>query len=333
MDRKDFVFSSSAVRSLESKLLTKEEFDRMIDAADLEQAVKVLQETVYSEGFSRIDRPEDYDKALSYELEKFYREIETITPNQDIIDIATLKYDNHNMKVLFKDHIMGTDNFDLIYPMGTIDVQDVSEEASEGRRKELDNQLQGLATDAVYTYSDTLNLQDVDLAVERRFYTSLLDFAEETDVKMIEDYANDYIDFSNIIALFRMQNQNRDPSFIEKVITTSGYIYKDEIIAMYNNSIDEIVRRFRNARIGKRLVKGFEEYQETGRLSSFEKEFDNHLMDMARDAKFISHGPEVIFAYLISKEMEIKNLRIVLVSKLNQLSPESIRERLRDIYV
>jgi len=56
-------------------------------------------------------------------------------------------------------------------------------------------------------------------------------------------------------------------------------------------------------------------------------------MDMARDAKFISHGPEVIFAYLISKEMEIKNLRIVLVSKLNKLSPESIRERLREYFM
>lgn len=333
MQENEFVYSSTAVRSLESKLLTSEQLDRMIEAPNLEGAVRILQETIYTDGFSKIDRPEDYEKALSYELKKLYDTMDTISPYQMLIDIIELKYDSHNMKILFKDHIMGTDNSDIISPLGRIIVKDASQVAEQGQRKELDKMLDGLATEAVYGYGESLNPQSVDLTIDKRFYNKLIDFADETDVEMIETYAQDYIDFSNLITLFRMQKQNRDLDYARGVIVASGSIDREEIIDNFNDPVELIVSKYKNKNIGKRLVKGLAEYEATGSIAAFEKEFDNHLMDLAKTTKFKSFGPEVIFAYLISREMEIKNIRIILVSKLNGLSPALIRERLRDIYV
>ena len=45
------------------------------------------------------------------------------------------------------------------------------------------------------------------------------------------------------------------------------------------------------------------------------------------------YGPEIIFAYVHAKEIEIKNLRIALVGRANGLSPDFIKERLRETYV
>ena len=56
-------------------------------------------------------------------------------------------------------------------------------------------------------------------------------------------------------------------------------------------------------------------------------------MDFAKASKAVTYGPEVLLAYLISKEQEIKNLRIIFISKLNGLSKEFTKDRLREAYV
>ena len=81
------------------------------------------------------------------------------------------------------------------------------------------------------------------------------------------------------------------------------------------------------------LVEGLEAFRRTGRLTEFEKIADNDIMRLHESSKSIVFGPEPIFSYLFAKETEIKVLRIIMVSKINKLSPEVIRERLRDLYV
>jgi V/A-type H+-transporting ATPase subunit C len=56
-------------------------------------------------------------------------------------------------------------------------------------------------------------------------------------------------------------------------------------------------------------------------------------MKLIRDAKYVTFGPEPILAYIYAKESEIKNLRIIMVGKINNIPSEVIRERLREVYV
>lgn len=60
---------------------------------------------------------------------------------------------------------------------------------------------------------------------------------------------------------------------------------------------------------------------------------DNYLIELIKPSLTINFGPEPLFSYVLAKEAEIKILRIIMVSKLNKLSPDAIRERLRDLYV
>lgn len=333
MHRDEFVFSSTAIRSMESKLLTKEQFDRMVDAEWIEGALRVLQESAYADHFSKINRPEDYNQAILAALTELYETVKDLTPDMSVVEIVELKYDAHNMKVLFKDHVMGTDNENLIYPMGKIRVAHVSAKAERGDRKSIDEQLGGMATEAVYEYGDTLDPQAVDFAVDKRFYKWVLETAENSDIDLLKDYARDFVDFSNLITLFRTQRQGRTQDYLRKVITHSGNIDKDEIISLFNEPVSAIADKYKRASIGDRLQKANNAYEANGSLAVFEKELDNHMMDLVKGVKFIAFGPEVIFAYMLAREIEIKNIRIVLVSKLNKLSPEFIRGRLRDVYV
>ena len=56
-------------------------------------------------------------------------------------------------------------------------------------------------------------------------------------------------------------------------------------------------------------------------------------MNYMKDSKFITSGAMPVLAYIYAKENEIKQVRTIMVGKLNSISEEVIRERLRDAYV
>jgi V/A-type H+-transporting ATPase subunit C len=131
----------------------------------------------------------------------------------------------------------------------------------------------------------------------------------------------------------RLKKLGKDIQFLSDVLIENGNIDSEEIAIIYIESPDTMVMKFKNSRISKWLKNGLEAYNSSGRISAFEKSMDNHLIDLIKESKSVVFGPEPIFAYLVAKEMEIKVLRIIMVSKLNNISPQAIRERLRELYV
>ena len=60
---------------------------------------------------------------------------------------------------------------------------------------------------------------------------------------------------------------------------------------------------------------------------------DNYIMDYMKEAKLKALTIEAIVAYIYAKKTEFKNIRIIFTGKLNGISPERIKERLRESYV
>ena len=56
-------------------------------------------------------------------------------------------------------------------------------------------------------------------------------------------------------------------------------------------------------------------------------------MRYIKDAKYVPFGPEAAAAFLLAKESEIKNLRMILTGKIAGTPKEVISERLRETYV
>ena len=60
---------------------------------------------------------------------------------------------------------------------------------------------------------------------------------------------------------------------------------------------------------------------------------DNLVMHLVREATRVVSGPEIGLAYLIAREMEIKNIRVILTSRRNGLSQTQAREMTRINYL
>lgn len=301
----------------------------MIESETCEEVLKLLSETEYSQDMTDIQNSRDYEKILKRETERVFSLVRNMSKNKEVVDILSLKYDYHNLKVLIKSKVFEKDNTNLLMNAGTIDITKFK---TKSETQSLDLPEEILEAIVEIKKEENLTPQKIDIIVEKYYFKNLVNLSKKIDVKVITDYVKGLIDFQNIITLFRVQKQNRDAKFLDSVIFEGGTISKDKIVASLNDSSETILNKFKKEKLGPYLVKGVEVFNETKRLSEFEKISDNYLMELNKESKYIVFGPEPLFTYLVAKEREINAIRLIMVSKINNISSEKIRERLRDTY-
>lgn len=333
MDRMDYVQSVTRTRVLETRLLSRARIERMVDAKDMEEVFKILGETEYSNVMAGINRAEDYEKILSSELKRVYELMYEMSKDKIVVDLMALKYDYHNLKVLVKEKILNQDFSDMYTPISTTDFNQLKVNYLSGNQKEIEPRFREALEAVEKDYDENQDPQRIDILLDRFYFNHLYDLALETDIPLFKKYVKDLIDFTNIKTLIRVKKQKKDMKFLEEVLIQNGNISKEELVLSLNDPIEVITHKYRNYDISPEMKKGLEIYQNTGRLSELEKLMDNYLMELNKPSKYIHFGPEPLFSYIVAKETEIKVLRIIMVSKINRLSPEEIRERLRDLYV
>lgn len=333
MDRMDFIQGVTRTRVLETRLLSKTKIDRMIEAKDIGEVFKTLNETEYSNAVAGITRNEDYENILSHELKRVYKLMREISKDQIVVDLMALKYDYHNLKVLVKEKILNKDFSHLYIPIECTDFKTIKDGFLEGNLKNIEPVYREAIEAVLKDFEITKDPQRIDLIFDKFYFEHLYKMAVDTDIELFVNYVKDMIDFINIKSSIRLKKQGKDIAFFEDVLLSNGNIDKDAILFALNDSIESMINKFKNSRISSSLIKGLEAYKATNRLSDLEKYMDNYLMEINQPSKFVNFGPEPIFSYIVAKEAEIKTLRIIMVSKLNKLSPDATRERVRDLYV
>ena len=331
MDRMDYGQSVVTIRILEKRLLTRNRLERMIEAQTPEEVLKLLGETEYSQDMADIHGSQDYEIILKRETERVFSIVRNMIKNTGIVDILSLKYDYHNLKVLLKSKITGKDFSSLLMQAGTINASKFKAKF-ESQSNDLPQEIMEAIAEVQKDFEENHNPQRIDIIVDKHYFRNLSRLAKEIDVKVITDYVEGLIDFQNMITLFRVQKQKRDARFLETVIFEGGTISKSKIVASINDNTDTILNKFKKEKLGTYLVKGLEAFSETKRLSELEKISDNYLMELNKESKYVVFGPEPLFTYLVAKEREINAVRMIMVSKINNISSDKIRERLRETY-
>ena len=130
----------------------------------------------------------------------------------------------------------------------------------------------------------------------------------------------------------RIKKQNKGRDFVGEVIFEGGDIDSSKLISLINESPENIMSKLQSTIYSDLIKEGFEGYIATESASLLEKLSDNYIMDLMKNSKLVTFGPERLLSYIYAKETEIKVIRIIMVGKLNNIAEEVIRERLRDIY-
>jgi len=170
----------------------------------------------------------------------------------------------------------------------------------------------------------TIDLKVLKYAVKEREFSALTENMEKALKEIIETFP-----------------KTNDPQLIDIIL--DKYCYDEVLSSAEETKSDFIINYVRmqidtiNLKTYVRLkdifLEGTEALQETGMFTTLEKLLDNKLIQHVKYAKYVPFGIEPLAGYLIAKDNEIKIARIILAGKLAGISPELIRERVRETYV
>jgi len=333
MDKTIYAQAVSRIRAMENRLLDSTKINRMIESSTADEAMKVLQETEYGEFMGSVKRVEDYEILLSEELKRVYSLMYEISPEKLIVDILSLKYDYHNAKVLIKAKILNKDYDYLLIPVGTTNVDILKNSIYTDNYIDLNNYMREAIEKALASYELEHDPQKIDIYIDRYLYKEMLKLANKLDDTFMVGYIQKMIDITNIKTFLRVKNQKKEKDFLNEVLIKGGKIDLDIFRDYYNDSNENFMNRISHTDYFDILRDGLEKFNSSGSLNAFEKLFDNFIMKFIREAKYVSFGVEPLMAYVLAKETEIKIIRIIMVGKLNNVKPDVIRGRLRDVYV
>lgn len=333
MDSMEFTQVIPRLRVLETRLLDKAKIDRMIDGDSANEALKVLQESEYANVMTGVKRAEDYEEVLSKELKRVYELMYDASPSKSLIDLMSIKYDYHNIKVLLKGMFLNKDLSDMLIPVGKVNLSILKHSIDNNNLGDLPSAMRNGIEKTKEVFEGTKDPQQIDIILDNAMFEEMKEIAKGLDDRFVDKYVSALIDLTNLKTLLRVKKQNKNRDFLQEVIINGGAIDEDTLVALLNDAPENISNKLAFTNYNEIIKIGIEDYTKTDSASLLEKLVDNYIMDMMKEAKFIPFGVEPILAYVYAKETEIKVIRIIMVGKLNNISGEVIRERLRDIYV
>lgn len=333
MDAMQFTQALSRIWVLETRLLDKAKIERMIDSDSADNILRILGETEYSNVMTNVKRAADYEEILSLELKRVYKLVYEICPVKEIVDLFSLKYQYHNLKVILKGKFLNKDFSSMLIDLGNENLDELKRKIETDNYRGLKTPIQKAIEESVADFELTKDPQRIDIIVDKHMFKELEVIKNNLSYGFIDKIVNALIDLTNVRTLIRVKKQGKDKEFANEVLVSGGSISKSKLVALLNETPENILSKLSHSSYSTIIREGMESYIETGSVNLLEKTSDNYIMSLMRDAKLITFGPERILAYIYAKETEIKIIRIIMVGKLNNIAEEVIRERLRDVYV
>ena len=183
------------------------------------------------------------------------------------------------------------------------------------------------AQDAYDTLLHTRDGQLCDVIVDKAALDAIYAAGKAAEDDIIRDYAESVVAVADIKIAVRAQKTAKTAEFMKRAMADCSTISVNDLIRAAGSSM-EAIQEYLSGTVYAAGAKALEES-----TSAFERWCDNRIIETIKPQKYNSDSVGPIFAYAIARENEIKTVRIVLTGKQNDLPVDSIRERVREMYV
>lgn len=177
------------------------------------------------------------------------------------------------------------------------------------------------------------SLAGIENALDRFYYSSLIQLSETLPKEgaLFKDFLLKEVEILNILTLLRLKKAKFEKEVIKKFLILSGDKSKDARILSLANIEDfyGFSGALQKTEYKNVVAKGFEEFNKNGSLIALETELYKHLLK--RSALFMHQHPlsiDVILGYMFAKDIEVRNLRIIVKGKQLGLNEEFIESQL-----
>ena len=322
-----YVYEVTRVHMQERSLLSGHDIEQLIAAENSKDCCKILTD----KGWGAPELPANDPEAIfAYEWNKTWALITEMMEDLRPFNVFRVANDYHNLKAAIK--LAGSPNGDREFgayflPFGTIDAAVIRKAAEAFDFSSLPKGLAEAGREAYAALSQTQSGQACDVVIDRATLIAIDEEGKKSESQLLKRYAQLTVDTANIKAAVRCCLMKKDLPFIKTVIAPAGTLNIEKLAAAASKDLEAIFDCLK----GSAYADAVNELKQS--VPAFERWCDNQLIALIRPQKNNYFSLEPIAAFILGRENEIKMARLIVSAKVNNLSNEALRERLRDTYV
>lgn len=349
----EYIYSAARVSVLMAAVVGSERCARLVELKTAAEFFRALEEygvrmqAKPAEGghISEAAVLSDLENALTGVLSDAFSLVSHMAPQPKLFDFFRYPYDCHNLKAALKSSLRGTEPEMLLYPFGSVDAASsvsLASQREEARAMELlPAHMAAALFEAAELYSKTGDPQLIDVTLDRACYADMTELAQSYGCDFFVRLAETKVDITNLltaIRMLRMKGSHINFDYFKRMSLGYAKLGEDFFAPAFdaeNGSAESreelLVARLRSTPYSE-LADMLASSQGRPSLTFAEKQCDDYYMSTVKNAKNTLYGPEPLGAYIVAREYETRNLRIIAAGKLAGLRPETIKERLRSSY-
>jgi len=266
-------------------------------------------------------------RVSSYELGLLIREY---AKRKDIDDIKTIlrgKFTNADEKEIINSlTAAGTLSYDFLLSL-------LKKESIEEVLKCIKMNDLALFRDELKNLKETNTLSGIENSLDKYYYTHLLKFSEilPKEGALFKNFLLKEIEVLNLLTLLRLKKADFDNKIIKDFLILTGSKKKDsKIVGLANaQNLEELSKSLSKTEYKGIFAKGIEEFSKSGSLIMLETELYKHLL---KQSILLLHqhllSVDVILGYMFAKDIEVRNLRIIIKGKQLGLSEQFMESQL-----
>lgn len=327
----DYAYATARVRAMENKLITSQQYQRMLDASSAEDIVRMLVEQGYGTGDTDMAQPAVYtsEKLLSDEMKKAYSLMQELLPHPEVIALFMRRNDYLNAKLILKSNFLGEDDPGVYAHSGTVDPERLRSMIAERSLADLPEVFSKAILECIDSYGRSGDPQMIDFILDRAMYENMERDAGEIKVPYISELVALLHDTANIRIFIRAKLLDKSRDFMGRALLEGSRVSRRIYLELSDKPLDQFFEAIRFTALSDLSSRLSDALKNGEGISGMEKILDEHVMSFIRRSRYIAIGVEPVIAWLFFKEAEIRNVRLILTGKINGISNTIIGERLR----
>ncbi len=278
-------------------------------------------------GWGGADVPMDADAILTREREKIWETMGELHVDMSVFDVLSYANWFHNLKAAVKEVCTGKSGANIFYEGTPISKEEMVRIIREKDYGALPENMREAAQEAVETLLHTGDGQLCDIIIDKATMEAVMEAGRASKDAIIRDYAESTVAVANIKIAVRASKTAKSLEFMKRAMASCDSLDTDRLAHAALAGMDSIIEYL----AGNGYAEAAEALKDSP--SAFERWCDNRIIHTIQPQKYNSFSVGPLVAYVIARENEIKTVRIILTCKQNGLSDDSIRERVREMYV
>ncbi len=335
----NYAYTIPRVRAMKSKLLPKETYPRLMNMS-IAEITRFIGESGYKEDVDELaltyDGVDLIEHSLNRNLSVTFRKLLNISEGEVhfLISEYLRQYDIWNIKTILRGKYCGAstkETLEAIVAGGTLTYTFLSGLAAKGSYEEVLSEFEGTEYHPILKDYNGTNLSDIENRLDKLYYAGLFAVAggsKSKDRKLFAKFIRAGIDIKNLMILFRMKKAGiTNPQMSNLMIEGGLEIEPKDIDKLMPLSFEEFIQELDSYSYWKEIS----DVVNPGMQSLIDVETRLKKYRLKSAASFSHVYPlsiVPIMDYMLTKQNEVNNLRIIVRGKEANLSDEVIREQL-----